>query len=76
MKEQCPTLTFTGCKYMFHTTYNRYLTTTECLSLQGFPKNFKNVVGDVKLCNQIGNSMSVNVLKEIIKRIIQTTNLV
>jgi hypothetical protein len=35
--------------------------------LQGFRKNFVNVVGDVQLCHQIGNSMSVNVLKLIIK---------
>jgi DNA (cytosine-5)-methyltransferase 1 len=67
MKDICPTLTRSGCKYMFHSKYNRYLSPEECLLLQGFRKNFVNVVGDVQLCHQIGNSMSVNVLKLIIK---------
>lgn len=65
MKNMCRTLTHSNCKYMFHTTYNRYLTYTECLLLQGFLPKFKKVVSDTKLCNQIGNSMSVNVLKVI-----------
>jgi site-specific DNA-cytosine methylase len=64
-----PTLTVSGCKYMYHTTYNRYLMTKECLLLQGFPTDFNNIVGDVELCKQIGNSMSVNVLKEMFKQI-------
>ena len=73
MYKTCPTLTFSGCKYMFHSTYNRYLSCQECLMLQGFPVNFKNVVGDVKLCNQIGNSMSVNVLKVLFQKIFDIT---
>jgi DNA (cytosine-5)-methyltransferase 1 len=73
MKDICPTLTLSGCKYMFHSTYNRYLTTKECLALQGFNNNFINVVGDVKLCNQIGNSMSVNVLKSLFQKIFNIT---
>jgi DNA (cytosine-5)-methyltransferase 1 len=73
MKEICPTLTYSGCKYMYHSTYNRYLSMRECLLLQGFSIDFKNVVGDVKLCNQIGNSMSVNVLKAIFKEILSCT---
>lgn len=39
----------------------------EILSLQGFPKNFKQAVSDAQMKKQIGNSMSVNVLKEIFK---------
>jgi DNA (cytosine-5)-methyltransferase 1 len=73
MKGCCPTLTYSGCKYMYHSTYNRYLSIQECLLLQGFPIDFKNVVGDVKLCNQIGNSMSVNVLTAIFKEILSCT---
>ena len=73
MKDICPTLTLSGCKYMFHSTYKRYLTTKECLSLQGFDNNFINVVGHVKLCNQIGNSMSVNVLKALFSKIFNIT---
>ena len=75
IKNISPTLTLSGCKYMFHTTYNRYLTYKECLLLQGFDCNFLNVVGDVKLCNQIGNSMSVNVLKVIFQKIFEITNI-
>ena len=70
-----PTLTFSGCKYMFHTTYNRYLTLQECLSLQGFSPNFINVVGNVKLSQQIGNSMSVNVIKVLFQKIFEITNI-
>lgn len=73
MNNIVPTLTVSGCKYMFHCTYNRYLSAKECLLLQGFPVNFNNIVGDVKLCRQIGNSMSVNVLKAIYKQIFDVT---
>jgi len=75
MQNLSPSLTLSGCKYMFHSTYNRYLTAKECLSLQGFPINFINIVGDVKLCNQIGNSMSVNVLKALFQKIFDITML-
>ena len=71
MKDVCPTLTLSGCKYMFHSTYKRYLTTQECLLLQGFNIDFINIVGDVKMCNQIGNSMSVNVLKVLFQKIFE-----
>jgi len=46
---------------------NRYATIKELLSLQGFPKNFKQVVSDTQMKKQIGNSMSVNVLIELFK---------
>jgi len=75
MKNISPTLTLSGCKYMFHSTYNRYLTTKKCLLLQGFPINFINIVGDVNLCHQIGNSMSVNVLKSLFEKIFSITEL-
>ena len=42
---------------------------SEYLKLQGFPTNFKQVVSNTQMVKQIGNSMSVNVLKEILKRI-------
>ena len=74
MKNISPTLTLSGCKYLFHTTYKRYLTIKECLSLQGFPINFNNVVGDLHLSHQIGNSMSVNVLKVLFKKIFKITD--
>ena len=37
------------------------------LSLQGFPKNFKQVVSNFQMKKQIGNSMSVNVLMHLFK---------
>jgi len=39
----------------------------EYLSLQGFPKSFKQVVSDRQLIMQVGNSMSVNVLVQLFK---------
>jgi DNA (cytosine-5)-methyltransferase 1 len=41
----------------------------ELLSLQGFPKDFIQVVSNTQMKKQIGNSMSVNVLKELFKNI-------
>jgi DNA (cytosine-5)-methyltransferase 1 len=46
----------------------RRANTKELLTLQGFPSNFKQVVSDPKLKKQIGNSMSVCVLKELVKQ--------
>jgi site-specific DNA-cytosine methylase len=42
----------------------------EILSLQGFPVDFKQVVSKTQLKKQIGNSMSVNVLEEIFKKLL------
>ncbi len=72
LKNISPTLT-TQCNKYFHTTYKRFLTTKECLLLQGFDNNFNQVVSNTQLYKQIGNSMSVNVLVEIIKKIIKIT---
>ena len=68
----CPTLTTRSGVY-FHSTYNRYLTTKECLLLQGFPINFKQVVSNSRIYKQIGNSMSVNVIIALFNKIFQTT---
>jgi DNA (cytosine-5)-methyltransferase 1 len=46
---------------------HRKATIKECLELQGFPTNFKQVVSDTQMRRQIGNSMSVNVLCYLIK---------
>lgn len=50
--------------------YHRYATPTELGMLQGFPKNFKQVVSDSQMKKQYGNSMSVNVLKLIFEKLI------
>lgn len=47
----------------------RYANINEMLSLQGFPTNFKKAVSNTQLKRQIGNSMSVCVLKELFKKI-------
>ena len=53
----------------------RKATIGELLSLQGFPKNFKQVVSDTQLKKQIGNSMSVNVLEKLFLEIFKCTNI-
>ena len=49
---------------------HRYANCKERLQLQGFPKDFKQVVSDTQFKKQIGNSMSVNVMGEIFKVIL------
>lgn len=51
----------------------RCLTPRECLRLMGFSDNFKIVVSDSNMYRQVGNSIAVNVLVEIMKAI-QDTN--
>ena len=48
----------------------RYANVTEYLKLQGFTTDFKRVVSNTSLKRQIGNSMSVNVVNEILKRLL------
>ena len=74
MKYISPTLT-TQCSKYYLTSYNRNINIKETLLLQGFPQNFIQDVSNTQMFKQIGNSMSVNVLKEIIKKIIQITNM-
>jgi site-specific DNA-cytosine methylase len=45
---------------------NRYANIKEKLKLQSFPEDFNIVVSKTQLNKQLGNSISVNVLKEII----------
>ena len=72
IKNICPTLTTQSHCY-YHKKYKRNLTPQECLLLQGFSKDFKQVVSNTQIYKQIGNSMSVNVLKYIFKEIIKTS---
>ena len=74
LKNISPTLT-TNCGKYFLTTYNKNLSITDCLLLQGFNKNFIQIISNTQLFKQIGNSMSVNVLKELFKTIFQITNM-
>ena len=63
----CPSLVRSGS--LWCVPLKRYANIKEMLSLQGFPKNFKQVVSNTQMKKQIGNSMSVCVLKEIFKQI-------
>jgi DNA (cytosine-5)-methyltransferase 1 len=54
---------------------HRRATIKECLSLQGFPKDFKQVVSDTQMKRQIGNSMSVNVLVHLFESCFKSVGL-
>lgn len=47
----------------------------ERLRLQGFPVNFKQVVSDTQFNKQLGNTMSVNVLKVLLKECLNCINI-
>ena len=47
----------------------RFLTLKECLRLQGFPSNYKLTKNYSEALKQIGNSVTVNVVDEIVKKI-------
>jgi site-specific DNA-cytosine methylase len=48
----------------------RYANTKEWAKLQGFPVNFKQVVSKTQFKKQMGNTMSVNVIRELLKCLI------
>ena len=48
----------------------RNISVKELLAIQGFSTDFKQVVSNTQIKKQIGNSMSVNVLENIIKSLI------
>ena len=50
----------------------RRLTPRENLSLQGFPKDFKIVVPDSQVRKQTGNSVPINMIREVAKEMIQS----
>jgi DNA (cytosine-5)-methyltransferase 1 len=66
------TPTILACSRIWCKPMKRYATIKELLSLQGFPKNFKQVVSEHQLKKQIGNSMSVNVIAKIFKEMFKT----
>jgi DNA (cytosine-5)-methyltransferase 1 len=69
MKNISPTLTTTSKYYILE--LNRTMDIKESLRLQGFSDKFKQVVSNNQLMKQTGNSMSVNVLKCIIKEVLK-----
>jgi DNA (cytosine-5)-methyltransferase 1 len=73
MKGVVSTLTTWKLPYLIR--YRRYLYPFEGLLLQGFRKSFKVVVSNSQLTKQVGNTMSVNVLKAIFRNVFESVNL-
>lgn len=69
----CPTLLATDYKAPKCVTFSDYqirrLTPRECFRLMDFPDSFKFVCSNTQLYKQAGNSIVVNVLAEIIKKL-------
>ena len=74
IKNISPTLT-TQCSKYYLTSYNRKLNIEDVLQLQGFPINFIQNVSKTQMFKQIGNSMSVNVLKVLFQKIFKITDM-
>ena len=53
----------------------RMLSPREAARLQGFPEDFKIVVSNGQAYKQFGNSVSVPVIKEIVKEILRSLNI-
>jgi DNA (cytosine-5)-methyltransferase 1 len=53
----------------------RRLSTKECLNLQGFPKDFKIYVPDIQIRKQVGNSVPINLIREVGKQMIKVMDL-
>ena len=68
----CPTLT-RHCSQFFINTLNRRILPKEALLLQGFSQEFNIVVSNSQIYKQAGNTMSVNVIKNIFKEILHST---
>jgi DNA (cytosine-5)-methyltransferase 1 len=64
-KDKCPAI-ITGNPHFIYE-LNRVFSLKELLQLQGFPKSFKVVVTPTQIIKQIGNSMSVCVVKKVIQ---------
>ena len=52
----------------------RRLTPIECERLQGFPDNHTEVVSDTQRYKQCGNSITVNVMEAILKKLLNGNN--
>ena len=66
----CPTIS--ASNNLWNVKLSRYANIKENLILQGFPLTFKQNVSNLQLKKQIGNSMSVNVIKEIFKNLLSS----
>jgi DNA (cytosine-5)-methyltransferase 1 len=62
--------TDSGRKSVFNNHRIRRLTPLECMRLQGYPDSFVKLCSDSQTYKQAGNSITVNVMKAIIKNIV------
>ena len=67
----CPCLLAGSTHCFFNVHMMRKMNVKEWLMMQGFSLPFTQVVSDRQMKKQIGNSMSVNVVKEIIKELMK-----
>ena len=62
-----------GSEILIKTTRNpRKLTPRECANLQGFPKSFKLTVSNAQSYKQFGNAVSINVVENLSKCLIES----
>jgi len=66
----CGTSTGMTAQHLYKDSKIRRLTPKECERLQGFPDNWTEGVSDTQRYKQCGNAVTVNVVKEIIKKLI------
>ena len=70
-RKVCPTMVVKS--RLWCVPLHRYATIRECLRLQGFPESFQIPVSKSQILNQIGNSISVNVLVYILSKCLATS---
>ncbi|MGC1395648.1 MAG: DNA cytosine methyltransferase, partial [Coleofasciculaceae cyanobacterium] len=58
---------------VYHNKRIRRITPREAARLQGFPDNFRLHTNDDKAYYQLGNSVSINVVKAVAKEVIKNT---
>src|SRR3990167_3928771 len=69
-KQVAQTLDTQTQQYTLQTDKIRRLTPTECCRLQGFPDDWFNGISDSQKYKCLGNAVTVNVIKEIVKSLI------
>ena len=61
--------------YFYSSKHKRYLTLRECLRLQGFPDTWVSQCSPTQTRKQCGNAMSVNVLYELVKKLLNESQI-
>ena len=61
--------------YFYSSKHKRYLSLRECLRLQGFPDTWVSQCSPTQTRKQCGNAMSVNVLYELVKKLLNESQI-